>query len=520
MSGTVSTGFSTPMAEINFRLRQALRQHLTSTGQRGLAGQVDAVLDTPPLSDTQARHDLRLFNLLRLGLSGSLYPAFSLDRWEVEAADILAPYAAAVTALAPDWLTPLLLRAGIGAGNGGGTVADAYVATVDGTPPVLPSPGRRVVLAGGNGPEFTSGNDGPDLLAGFGANDVLRGAAGHDTLLGGDGDDSLDGGPGDDRLSGGPGNDTLTGGPGRDTVWLAGNLRNAAITLSAGDGDVVYAGQTDLLRGVEELRFMDGSFSFDADAPFVAYARLSLAALGRLPDQATLNRYDVPPSLFEAVTLPGLAANLLRLPEVQARFGAGLSDTAFVTSLYRTVLGREPEPDGLAFWVQDLAGGARGRTLAGFSESAEHRAITASLHQDGVWNRSEYAQIIARLYDTAFGRLPDRDGLGFWTTGTSPDAVLIGRILVSGPAQSFIASPEFAATYGTLSDRGFVEVIVRNTLGRPGDAAYLDTLTASLSGSGSRALLMNSLSESEEHRARTAPNTGGETRDTYGIRVA
>ena len=205
---------------------------------------------------------------------------------------------------------------------------------------------------------------------------------------------------------------------------------------------------------------------------------------------------------------------------MQARFGAGLSDTAFVTSLYRTVLGREPEPDGLAFWVQDLAGGSRGRTLAGFSESAEYRAITASLHGDGAWNRSEYAQIIARLYDTAFGRLPDRAGLGFWTTGPSPDAELLNRIPVSGPAQSFIASPEFAATYGTLSDRGFVEVIVRNTLGRPGDAAYLDTLTASLSGGGSRAFLMNSLSESEEHRARTAPNTGGETRDTYGIRVA
>jgi Domain of unknown function (DUF4214) len=50
-----------------------------------------------------------------------------------------------------------------------------------------------------------------------------------------------------------------------------------------------------------------------------------------------------------------------------------------VTLLYQNVLGRAPDPAGLAAWVAVLDGGAsRGQVLLGFSESAEYKAGTAN----------------------------------------------------------------------------------------------------------------------------------------------
>ena len=61
-------------------------------------------------------------------------------------------------------------------------------------------------------------------------------------------------------------------------------------------------------------------------------------------------------------------------PEFRAAYD-GLGDTAFVTAIYRNILGREPEAAGRDYWVGRLADGlARHQLLAQFSESSEHRA--------------------------------------------------------------------------------------------------------------------------------------------------
>jgi uncharacterized protein (DUF1501 family) len=57
--------------------------------------------------------------------------------------------------------------------------------------------------------------------------------------------------------------------------------------------------------------------------------------------------------------------------EFRNRYGS-LDDQQFVTMAYRNVLGREPDPAGLAHWVGTLARGvSRGRVMLGFSDSAE-----------------------------------------------------------------------------------------------------------------------------------------------------
>lgn len=54
--------------------------------------------------------------------------------------------------------------------------------------------------------------------------------------------------------------------------------------------------------------------------------------------------------------------------------GVDVSDDEFVTAVYSRVLGRNPDRDGLAYWVDQLELGLRrGDLLVLFSESAEHR---------------------------------------------------------------------------------------------------------------------------------------------------
>lgn len=70
---------------------------------------------------------------------------------------------------------------------------------------------------------------------------------------------------------------------------------------------------------------------------------------------------------------------------------------------------------------------------------------------------------VTRLYDAAFNRQPDSDGLAFWTNalqvGASLDAI----------ADAFVASPEFQSRYGGTDNDDFVGLLYRNVLGREGD---------------------------------------------------
>lgn len=64
-------------------------------------------------------------------------------------------------------------------------------------------------------------------------------------------------------------------------------------------------------------------------------------------------------------------------PEFQASYGA-LTDTEFVSLVYRNVLGRDPDSAGRQYWIDQLSTGAidRGRLMIGFSESEEYVRIT------------------------------------------------------------------------------------------------------------------------------------------------
>jgi serralysin len=103
---------------------------------------------------------------------------------------------------------------------------------------------------------------------------------------------------------------------------------------------------------------------------FVApVSRLYMAAFHRVPDAGGLDNWVA--YVRAGNSLQSAADAFVASPEFQLTYGS-LNDTQYVTLLYENVLGREPDPIGLADWVAQLrAGTARGQVLIGFSESQE-----------------------------------------------------------------------------------------------------------------------------------------------------
>ena len=95
-----------------------------------------------------------------------------------------------------------------------------------------------------------------------------------DYIVGSSGQNVLDGGAGDDQILGMNGDDTITGGAGTDVVVLRGLAADYTVTAEGGGYRVTdnVGGRdgSDLLTGVESLRFSDGTtLSLSSAAPQV-----------------------------------------------------------------------------------------------------------------------------------------------------------------------------------------------------------------------------------------------------------
>jgi hypothetical protein len=187
--------------------------------------------------------------------------------------------------------------------------------------------------------------------------------------------------------------------------------------------------------------------------------------------------------------------------EFAARFGT-TDNGGYVEALYANTLHRGSDAAGKAAWVAALAGGAsRGEVLLGFSESAEHQANTANVVNAGIFDINETAVELARLYDTALGRLPDRAGLAAWTQAIEAGSVTLGQAI-----NGFIASAEFQQTFGNLDNASFVSLLYTNALNRTPDAGGLAAWVDALNHGVGRADIVLGFSESVEHIANTASN--------------
>ncbi len=104
---------------------------------------------------------------------------------------------------------------------------------------------------------------------------------------------------------------------------------------------------------------------------------------------------------------------------------------------------------------------------------------------------------IIRLYQAAFDRAPDDDGLNYWVW-----TYVRGETLES-IADGFVSSAEFNSVYGDLDDQALIEQLYENVLGRAGEPDGVSFWLDRLDGGDSRAMVLVGLAESPENEQRT-----------------
>ena len=100
--------------------------------------------------------------------------------------------------------------------------------------------------------------------------------------------------------------------------------------------------------------------------------RLYRACLSRKPDAEGIAWWVR--QIDAGMELREVAARFIDSEEFRIEYGS-VSDKVFVTLLYNNVLGREPDADGYAYWLNKLTNGyPKQDILVSFSESPENRA--------------------------------------------------------------------------------------------------------------------------------------------------
>lgn len=291
-----------------------------------------------------------------------------------------------------------------------------------------------------------------------------------------DGDDVLTGGADDDVINGGVGNDVIDGGGGDDTLY----------------GDSPLAIDPDSL---EALIFRAYEAVFDRAPDLVGFtAFLTALRLGQL-------------------TQEDIIAEFVGSEEFQNTYG-DLANRAFIEQLYRNVLDREGDASGIDAFTAALDGGrSRASVVAEFANSIEFiqslDLATAAFAINAIPLPAEGE--IFRAYQAVFDRLPDADGFINFVA-----AIVAGTLTLEQVVAEFVGSAEFAATYGSLNNADFVDLLYANVLPGNDDQSGRDAFTAALeAGSLSRAEVVAEFVQSFEFRAATADGASDFIADIY-----
>ena len=108
--------------------------------------------------------------------------------------------------------------------------------------------------------------------------------------------------------------------------------------------------------------------------------RLYNAAFARFPDADGL-KYWIDEFSSGRNTRRVVAQSFLGSSEFTEKYGSNVSDETYVNNLYKNVLGRDADAEGLNYWVGNLSSGIETRyeALLGFAESAENKTLFSEM---------------------------------------------------------------------------------------------------------------------------------------------
>ncbi|HEX7378097.1 MAG TPA: SdrD B-like domain-containing protein, partial [Pirellulales bacterium] len=152
---------------------------------------------------------------------------------------------------------------------------------------------------------------------------------------------------------------------------------------------------------------------------------------------------------------------------------------AYVDDLYFTLLGRHAGSDGLAYWQQQMSGGA----------------TRAQVAQD-IWDSTEHRQLeVQQYYHTYLNRAAEAGGLAFWVNR------FINEGLTERQAAYFFAiSPEYQADHSSDSD--YIDSLYQDMLLRTPSASELSGWQTAMSGGQSRFQVSTEFAKGQEAATR------------------
>ena len=220
-----------------------------------------------------------------------------------------------------------------------------------------------------------------------------------------------------------------------------------------GDGTVAAAGQTYTLAQLQSATFVpalnglgQGTFTFTV---------AGFNPILNLPDPAALTE-------TVAITVKGIAT--------------GTADQFYVAQLYRDLLGRNADANGLVFWASTLnVLSNRAEVVAGIEHSNEYRADQ-----------------IAALYQEFLHRAADSVGLSHFLS-TMASGETLEQVEVD-----ILSSPEYFQTRGHSTNAGYVDALYTDLLDRHAESAGESFWTNLLSSNAGRSTVAHGIANSGE----------------------
>lgn len=176
---------------------------------------------------------------------------------------------------------------------------------------------------------------------------------------------------------------TWNGGAGTDTAVFSGAFQDYIVSQN-NQGHITLTDKVigrdgvDSFVNVERFKFDDGVIAIDFDGTAGQAYRLYTAALDREPDLEGLGYWIS--ALDRGESLKNVANAFVNSPEFRTNFYGDGSNATFVTALYNNVLDRAPDAGGYDYWLGALnRGESRADVLLGFSESPENYANAVQL---------------------------------------------------------------------------------------------------------------------------------------------
>ena len=275
------------------------------------------------------------------------------------------------------------------------------------------------------------------------------------------GQDNMQGGFESDIFEGKSGNDTIDGGADFDTAIFSGNFADYTFTidnkiLTVTDNRSSQNDGVDILSNIEKLSFSD--------------------------QNALVTSEEIKP-------IHSLGFQL-------EKYYTGKSNTY---KFYN--LGNDNYGVGIATGIDKLTG----ESILRFDDKDINLKNDIKATFDQVTGFNTNSGKMFRLYNAAFKRLPDPDGLRYWISNFSS-----GKDDERAVASSFLVSSEFKELYGAeVTNENYVETLYVNILGRDYDQAGYNYWLGNLNnGVETRYELLLGFSESLENKVLFSEMTG------------